>query len=47
MHGSTIQVVCIEIVDAFIALSCLLLVVNVYLDMSFHNLSDSSLKVLQ
>ena len=47
MHGSTVQVVGVEIVDAFTAPSCLLLVVNVDLGMSFHDLSDSSSKVLQ
>ena len=47
MHGSIKQVFRIEKVDAFIALSCLLLVVNIYLCMSFHDLSDSSSKVLQ
>ena len=47
MHGSSIQVVGIEIVDAFTALRCLLCVVNIDLGMPFHDLSDASSKVLQ
>ena len=47
MHGSSIQVVCIEIVDAFTAPSCLLCVGNVNLGMPFHDLSDASSQVLQ
>ena len=47
MHGSSVKVVRIEIINAFLALSCLLLVVDVYLSMSFHDLSDLSSKVLQ
>ena len=43
MHGSTIQV----LVNAFLAHSCLFLIVNVDLSMSFHDLSDPSSKVLQ
>ena len=47
MHDSSIQVVRIEIVDAFIARSCLLLIVNIVLCMLFHHLSDPSSKILQ
>ena len=47
MQNSTIQVVGVEIVDAFTVHSCLLLVVNVDLSMSFHDLCDSSSQVLQ
>ena len=47
MHGSTVQVVGVEIVDAFTARRCLLCVVNVDLGVSFHDLSDSSSQVLQ
>ena len=47
MHGSTIQVVGVEVVDAFTAPSCLLLVANVDLGVSFHDLCDASSQVLQ
>ena len=47
MHGSTIQVVGVELVNAFTARRCLLCVVNVDLSMPFHDLSDSSSQVLQ
>ena len=47
MQNSTIQVVGVEIVNAFTAHSCVLLVTNVDLGMSFHDLSDASSKVLQ
>ena len=46
MHGSSIQVVCVEIVNAFTAPSCLLCVVYVDLGVSFHDLSDASSQVL-
>ena len=47
MHSSSVEVVRIEIVDALIAHSCLLLVVNITLGMSFHDLSDIPAQVLQ
>ena len=47
MHGSTVQVVCVQVVNAFTAHSCLLLVVNVNLGVPFHDLSDASSQVLQ
>ena len=45
MHGSIIQVVGVQVVNAFTACHCLLLVVNVVnvdLGLPFHNLSDDS-----
>ena len=47
MHGSSIQVVGVEVVKAFTACRCLLCVVNADLGMPFHDLSDSSSQVLQ
>ena len=47
MHGSTIQVVGVQVVNAFTACRCLLCVVNVDLGMSFHDLCDASSQVLQ
>ena len=50
MHGSSIQVVGVQVVDAFTAPSCLLFVVitgEVDLGIPFHDLSDASSKVLQ
>ena len=47
MQNSTIQVVGVQIVNAFTAHSCVLLVTNVDLGMSFHDLRDTSSQVLQ
>ena len=47
MHCSSVQVVGVQVVDAFIACRCLLCVVNIDLGMSFHHLSDASSQVLQ
>ena len=49
MHGSTIQVVCIEIVDAITICSRLLTFVNINVNlcMPFHDLCDSTSQVLQ
>ena len=46
MQNSTIQVVGVQVVDAFTAHSCVLCVVNVDLVMPFYNLSNASSKVL-
>ena len=45
MHGSTIQVVSIEVVDVMVVIVAM--VDKVDLGMSFHDLSDTSSKVLQ
>ena len=47
MQNSSIQVVGVQVVNAFTACRCLLLVVNVDLGMSFHDLCDASSQVLQ
>ena len=47
MQNSSIQVVGVQVVNAFTACRCLLLVVNVDLGMPFHDLSDASSQVLQ
>ena len=47
MHGSTIQIVGVQVVNAFTACRCLLLVVNVDLGMPFHDLCDASSQILQ
>ena len=47
MQNSSVQVVGVEVVNAFTACTCVLLVVNVDLGMSFHDLRDASSQVLQ
>ena len=44
MHGSTTQVVGVQVVNGCLLLAC---VVNVDLGVSFHDLSDASSQVLQ